>query len=57
MPNDLNTGGKYNLITNSWAATSTTNAPKARRFHKAMWSGSEMICLGRRDPCILDYRW
>ena len=26
----LNTGGRYNPGTNSWTATSTTNAPAAR---------------------------
>ena len=32
--------------TDSWAATSTTNAPSARDFHKAVWTGSEMIVWG-----------
>ena len=42
----FNTGGKYNPITNSWTATSTTIAPAAREGHTAVWSGSEMIIWG-----------
>src|SRR5258708_36252107 len=39
----VNTGGRYNPSTDSWTATSTTNAPSARQWHTAMWTGSEMI--------------
>jgi len=42
----LNTGGKYNPITDNWTATSTINAPSERRFHTAVWTGSEMIVWG-----------
>src|SRR5207247_4901423 len=42
----LNTGRRYNPTTNSWTATSTTNAPAARIYHTAVWSGSEMIIWG-----------
>ena len=42
----LNTGGRYNPSTDSWTATSTTNAPAARAFHTAVWTGSEMIVWG-----------
>src|SRR5205823_1846312 len=42
----LNTGGKYNPGTDSWTATSTTNAPAARYTHTAVWTGSEMIVWG-----------
>ncbi len=41
----LNTGGRYNPGTNSWTATSTSNAP-ARSEHTAVWTGSEMIVWG-----------
>ena len=41
-----NTGGRYNPSTDSWTATSTTNAPDARYYHTAIWSGSEMIVWG-----------
>ena len=42
----LNTGGKYNPSTDSWTATSTTNAPDGRFNHTAVWTGSEMIVWG-----------
>jgi hypothetical protein len=41
-----NTGGRYNPSTNSWTATSTTNAPAARDKHTAVWTDSEMIVWG-----------
>src|SRR2546423_12018120 len=42
----LNTGGRYNPSTDSWTATSTNNAPTARIYPTAVWTGTEMI-LGR----------
>ncbi len=48
-PNYLNTGGRYNLGTDSWTATNTINAPSARRNHTAVWTGSEMIIWGGYD--------
>jgi N-acetylneuraminic acid mutarotase len=42
----LNTGGRYNPSSDSWTATSTTNAPTGRGLHTAIWSGSEMIVWG-----------
>ena len=42
----VNTGGKYNPFTDSWVATSTANAPSARSFHTAIWTGGEMIIWG-----------
>jgi len=42
----LDTGGRYNPVTNSWAPISTTNAPSARRNHTAVWTGTEMIVWG-----------
>jgi len=44
--NHLNTGGRYNPVTNTWRATTVTNAPLARRAHAAVWTGSEMIVFG-----------
>ena len=44
--NPLNTGGIYNPGTNSWTATSTTNAPTARSGHTAVWTGGQMIVWG-----------
>src|SRR5260370_37365047 len=42
----FNTGGRYSPSTDSWIATSTTNAPLARGGHTAVWTGSEMIVWG-----------
>jgi N-acetylneuraminic acid mutarotase len=42
----FNSGGRYNPSTDSWTATSATNALAARDFHTAVWSGSEMIIWG-----------
>jgi len=46
---DFNTGGRYNPITNSWTATTTTNGPVARDSHTAIWTGGEMIVWGGQD--------
>jgi N-acetylneuraminic acid mutarotase len=43
-----NTGGRYNPSTDSWTPTSNTNAPSIRRFHTAIWTGTEMIVWGGR---------
>ena len=45
----LNTGGRYNPNTDSWTATSTTNAPDPRTSHTAVSTGSEMIVWGGWD--------
>jgi N-acetylneuraminic acid mutarotase len=44
----LNTGGRYSPATDSWTATSTTNAAP-RAGHTAVWTGSEMIVWGGFD--------
>ena len=46
MAGGIHTGGRYNPSTNTWTATSTTNAPSARDLHTAVWTGSEMIVWG-----------
>jgi len=47
----LNTGGRFNPATDSWAASSLTsgtgaNVPEGRYYHTAVWTGSEMIVWG-----------
>jgi len=42
----LNTGSKYNPITNTWQALSTDNVISPRRGHRAIWTGSEMFIWG-----------
>jgi len=48
----LNTGGRYNAITDSWTVTSTTNAPASRVSHTAVWTGGEMIVWGGCDGIV-----
>jgi N-acetylneuraminic acid mutarotase len=40
------TGGRYDPSTDTWTATSTTNAPSVREGHTAVWTGTEMIVWG-----------
>src|SRR5207247_10347441 len=42
----LRSGGRYNPTTDSWTATSTTNAPSATYENTAVWTDSEMIVWG-----------
>ncbi len=42
----LNDGGRYNPATDTWMPISTVDAPIARAFHSAVWTGSEMIVWG-----------
>jgi N-acetylneuraminic acid mutarotase len=51
----LNTGGRYNPNTDSWTATSITDAPEARTTHTAVWTGNEMIVWGGQAGLISHY--
>ena len=44
----LNTGGIYDLASDSWVGTTTDGAPQARQDHTAIWSGDRMIVWGGR---------
>ena len=44
------TGGRYDPLTDTWTPTSNTDAPRARREHTAVWTGSEMIIWGGCHP-------
>ncbi|HEV8202500.1 MAG TPA: hypothetical protein VGS03_21010 [Candidatus Polarisedimenticolia bacterium] len=46
---DTNTGGRYNPATNSWSATTTTNAPELRDSHVGVWTGTKMVLWGGCD--------
>ena len=48
-PTKTNTGGIYNPGTDTWTATSLTNAPIGRQRHSAVWDGTTMIVWGGRD--------
>ncbi len=44
---DLNSGGRYDPATDSWTPTSRgANVPSGRRYHTAVWTGTEMIVWG-----------
>ena len=45
----LNTGGRYNPVTDSWQATTTVGSPSSRLGHTAVWTGSEMFIWGGVD--------
>ncbi len=46
----LNTGGRYNPVTDAWMPTSLdANVPSVRSGHTAVWTGSEMIVWGGSD--------
>jgi hypothetical protein len=45
-----NTGGRYNPNTDTWTATSITNAPSVRYAPTGVWTGSEMIVWGGYGP-------
>jgi hypothetical protein len=46
----LNTGGRYDPASDSWAQTSTgLNVPAARDFHTAVWTGTAMVVWGGED--------
>jgi hypothetical protein len=41
-----NTGGSFDLGTQTWTSTSTGGAPTARASHAAVWTGTRMIVWG-----------
>jgi hypothetical protein len=41
--NELNTGGRYNPVSDTWTTTSVSGVPSARFDHVAVWTGTEMI--------------
>ncbi len=43
---NYNTGGVYNLSTNTWTAITTIGAPEGREYHTAVWTGTDMIVWG-----------
>gem|GEM_PF-3273452 len=45
-PYFLDTGATYTPSTDSWTPTNSVNAPSARNFHSAVWTGKEMIVWG-----------
>src|SRR5258707_3097017 len=50
----VNTGGRYDPVTDTWIALSTERAPSARSSHTVVWTGSEMIVWGGEQPARLN---
>ena len=42
----LNSGGRYNPLTDSWRPITREGAPSKRCWHTAVWTGKEMIIWG-----------
>jgi hypothetical protein len=42
----LDSGGRYDPTTDTWASTSLANAPNSREFHTGVWTGTELIVWG-----------
>ena len=43
-------GGRYNPATDTWQPTSTVNVPGQRKWHVAVWTGTEMLIWGGDGP-------
>ncbi|MBZ5639234.1 MAG: hypothetical protein LAO51_10845 [Acidobacteriia bacterium] len=54
IPFLLNSGGRYDPISNTWAATSLSGAPSPRSGHTAVWSSNHgvMLVWGGRSSFI-----
>ncbi len=53
-PAQTNTGGVYDPVADTWKPTSTMNAPAARFFHTAVWTGSKMLVWGGFGTAALE---
>lgn len=49
----LNSGAMYNRGEGSWTAMTTTTAPSGRYNHLAVWTGTEMLVWGGKNPAYL----
>lgn len=54
---DTNTGGRYEPLSDTWTATSTSDAPTGRHFSSAIWTGSEMIIWGGMSGNLDNGTW
>jgi hypothetical protein len=48
----LSDGSRYDPVANRWMAVTAAGAPDARRFHTAVWTGTEMIIWGGRISAV-----
>jgi len=42
----VDTGGRYNPATDTWATMTTINAPTGRMGHAGVWTGTQMLIWG-----------
>ncbi|MBZ5640692.1 MAG: hypothetical protein LAO51_18290 [Acidobacteriia bacterium] len=49
----VNTGGRYDPLTDAWSSTSLAGAPQARQLHTAVWTGHEMVVWGGNNGSTL----
>ena len=47
-------GARYSPTTNSWSPVAATDAPDARCYHTAVWTGTEMIVWGGANEPAYD---
>ena len=50
----LNSGGRFDPVSETWSPISTVNAPSPRFYHDGVWTGTEMIVWGGYDGSGLD---
>ncbi len=53
----INTGGRYDPVTDTWASTDVIHAPDARSLHTAIWTGDRMIIWGGASVNNIGYRF
>jgi len=46
----LNSGGRYNPLTDSWLPIQTDGAPSPRSLHSAVWTSTELLVWGGAAP-------
>jgi N-acetylneuraminic acid mutarotase len=51
----IDTGGRYDPVSDSWVPTATTGAPAPRLEHTAVWTGREMIVWGGYSGVFADF--
>jgi N-acetylneuraminic acid mutarotase len=49
FPYSLDSGARYDPATDTWAPISRVNAPAARAYHTAVWTGGLMLVWGGSD--------
>src|ERR1035438_9749370 len=50
----LNTGGSYNVSSNTWTSLPTSGAPSGRAIQTAVWTESQMIIWGGYNGSALN---